>query len=35
VKFDWRYSLEKRKWYSASQGVDAVMKEEEEEEDDG
>ena len=25
VKTDWRYSLEKRKWYDASIGVDAVL----------
>lgn len=26
VKLDWRYSLEKRRWYSASLGVDAVLR---------
>jgi len=25
VKTDWRYSLEKRRWYDASIGVDAVL----------
>lgn len=29
IKTDWRYSLEKRKWYDASLGVDAVLKEDE------
>ena len=29
VKIDWRYSLERRKWYDASIGVDAVLKEDE------